>query len=355
MELTKIKRVNERELQFRNMLSNYRIGTPTKEDILTALDLNILKMPADKRKEIEKKSLYIFANREPMERHNYEKLKEEHNEDNPVAKIISTTIDKEGKMRKGLTKHFAADKDLPYIATICRNAKVQITGRNIEPEWGLYNGSIGTVKEIIFNQDDNPNDGDLPLYVIVHFPQYCGPSWIPNEPKYVPIPIVQRSCMHSCCKIQYLPLALAYGKTGHTFQGQTVGPNEPIESIIVQPGNRKFEGQNPGLFYTFISRATWIGTPEERWKSAIFFSSKDMNFDRLWNLCCKPSTGAEYELVQQRRIWVEHLKNNLKRKTISEEDKADLINWANQTKIDGTLLNSLIAKSNWRTTTSLNY
>jgi len=118
---------------------------------------------------------------------------------------------------------------------------------------------------------------------------------------------------------------------------------------------RKFEGQNPGLFYTFISRATWIGTPEERWKSAIFFSSKDMNFDRLWNLCCKPSTGAEYELVQQRRIWVEHLKNNLKRKTISEEDKADLINWANQTKIDGTLLNSLIAKSNWRTTTSLNY
>ena len=40
-----------------------------------------------------------------MERHNYEKLKEEHNEDNPVAKIIATTINKEGKMRKGLTKH----------------------------------------------------------------------------------------------------------------------------------------------------------------------------------------------------------------------------------------------------------
>ena len=79
MELTKIKPVNEKELQFRNMLSNYRIGTPTKEDILTVLDLNILKIPADKRKEIEKKSLYIFASREPMERHKYEKLKQEHN------------------------------------------------------------------------------------------------------------------------------------------------------------------------------------------------------------------------------------------------------------------------------------
>ena len=50
-----------------------------------------------------------------------------------------------------------------------------------------------------------------------------------------------------------------------------------------------------------------------------------MNFDRHWNLCCKPSTGTEYELVQQRRIWVEHLKKNLKRK----EDRADLINWTN--------------------------
>ena len=38
MELTKIKRVNENELQFRNMLSNYRIGTPTMKDILTTLD-----------------------------------------------------------------------------------------------------------------------------------------------------------------------------------------------------------------------------------------------------------------------------------------------------------------------------
>jgi len=45
------------------MLSNYRIRTPTKEDILTALDLNMLKMPADKRKEIEKITFYLCQQR----------------------------------------------------------------------------------------------------------------------------------------------------------------------------------------------------------------------------------------------------------------------------------------------------
>ena len=90
----------------------------------------------------------------------------------------------------------------------------------------------------------------------------------------------------------------------------------------------------PRILYTFIFRATWIGTPEERWKSAVFFSSKDMNFDRLRNLCCKPSAGAKYELVQQRRIWVEHLKRNSKWKTISKEDTGLLIGPITQRLID---------------------
>ena len=93
-------------------------------------------------------------------------------------------------------------------------------------------------KKIVFNMHVTPYDGDLPLYIrIVYFPQYCGPSWIQNEPKYVPISFVQKSCMHSCCNIQYLSLALGYRKTGHTFQGQTFVAKE--WSIIVQPRMRK--------------------------------------------------------------------------------------------------------------------
>ena len=44
-----------------------------------------------------------------------------------------------------------------------------------------------------------------------------------------------------------MPQSLAYGKTGHTFQGQTVGPVPPgraenaINRIIVEPGIRQLK------------------------------------------------------------------------------------------------------------------
>ena len=52
---------------------------------------------------------------------------------------------------------------------ICINAKVAIKGCNLCPKWGLHNGAIGTVKRIAFKDDNNPNCGDLPEYVKVHF------------------------------------------------------------------------------------------------------------------------------------------------------------------------------------------
>ncbi len=36
--------------------------------------------------------------------------------------------------------------------------------------------------EIIYGEDENPNDGYFPQYVIVDFPQYCGPPWMIEHP-----------------------------------------------------------------------------------------------------------------------------------------------------------------------------
>jgi hypothetical protein len=33
---------------------------------------------------------------------------------------------------------------------------------------------------------DNPNNGDLPSYVVVKFPSYVGPAWDENHPKVCP-------------------------------------------------------------------------------------------------------------------------------------------------------------------------
>jgi hypothetical protein len=82
----------------------------------------------------------------------------------------------------------------------------------------------------------------------------------------------------------FVPLSLAYSKIGHTFQGQTCGPGHPIPCIIVQPGTIKMERTCPGLLYMFLSRATTIGTPEDRSTSAIFFFTNELTKKRIQNL-----------------------------------------------------------------------
>jgi hypothetical protein len=55
---------------------------------------------------------------------------------------------------------------------VCRGAKVQISGKNFEPDWGLYNGAVGKVIETVFKENENLLDGTQPQYIVVDFPQY---------------------------------------------------------------------------------------------------------------------------------------------------------------------------------------
>jgi len=118
----------------------------------------------------------------------------------------------------------------------------------------------------------------------VDFPTYCGPSWIKNEPTLVPIPLIESTCKKHCYTYKCIPLSIAYARTGHTFQGQIVGPNHPIPCIVVNPGKKSMELLCPGLLYMFICRATTIGTPQNRFKSALFFCSNNMNKARISNI-----------------------------------------------------------------------
>ena len=61
-----------------------------------------------------------------------------------------------------------------------------IQGYNIESTWGLYNGAMGIVKEILFDKDKNPNMGHLPLYVAVEMFSYNPPASVPSFDKRNP-------------------------------------------------------------------------------------------------------------------------------------------------------------------------
>ena len=360
MELKEIMRQQQQEVLFIRILKNIRIGNASNEEIaiLMSLHLSDHRFSEEDRKKIRENAMYIFANKAPMQEHNRQKLKEQNSEDNPVARIHTTTTTQNKKYR-GITKHFARQQmqttAIPAVVNICRGARVQLTGKNFEPDWGLYNGSIGTVKEIVFNKNSNPLDGTQPEYVIVDFPQYCGPQWMESEKTWVPIPVVEMSCSKRCCQLQYIPLSLAYAKTCHTFQGQSVGKNCPISCIIVQPGTRDFEGKCPGLFYVFLSRATDIGSQEDRSTSAIFFEGPEMNSDRIRDLTHSLTTGREYAKVTKRKQWSNHLHRNLITPKISKQQKKDLIQWCQRTKVSEKDVKEILQDPRWRKSHMLNY
>jgi hypothetical protein len=105
-----------------------------------------------------------------------------------------------------------------------------------------------------------------------------------------------------------------------------------------------------GLFYTLLSRATTLGTPEDVTSLATYFCRDDMTPGRVlfidrkkegggWKLCDK---------AELRSVWVSQLKRGRHTSGIEEAQLETLFKWFNKTRlscftIDG-LLSTLVAK-----------
>lgn len=119
-----------------------------------------------------------------------------------------------------------------------------------------------------------------------------------------------------CCKRTFMPLAPAYARTIHKFQGLTAGPVDEgkipnmHKVLIVDPDEKHFEGKALGLLYTAVSRATTLGD-DDGLNSAIYFDGADFKPDRIRNLIQKVEGGGEYESAKKRRRWVQHLDRNM--------------------------------------------
>ena len=143
-------------------------------------------------------------------------------------------------------------------------------------------------------------------------------------------------------------MALAYGKTAHTFQGINVGPvpagrpENPIQKIVVEPGNRQFEGNNVGLFYQLVARATTIGTAQDKLSSAIYFDGKNFSRHRFENLNMRTKKEF-YKKAILRRLWVEFLrKHKMPDKTRTTEEIQNLFTWVEQSTITDEQLDKII-------------
>ena len=339
------KRVNEGQEKFKQILRAIRCEDEqqhlTEDDVQSLLELDLAhKTFTDtQRKLIELEATYIFANKEPRDRLNSLKLKIINTKSNPVARIKSKTCKLRGGKQVTNQSHFDIDRQ-PNMVLICKDARMTLNGYNPDPKNGLFHGSLGIVRDIVYDIEKSPNLGDFPAYVLVEFYQYCGKNIIENFPRCVPVVAITVRCNRQCCSRTYMPLALAYGKTAHTFQGQNVGPvplgrpENPIKKIIVDPGTRSFEGNNVGLFYQLLSRATTIGNREDKLSSAIYFDGERFSRSRFEKLTMK-NAKEMYKKAALRKDWVEYLrKNEVKKGKWRMKEMDDLFAWANTVKFD---------------------
>ena len=358
MHLPKIERVDPDQVLLHQLLHGVR--AEDEDSNLTDYQIDVLSkklhlmsphFTPSERTLICKDALFLFANCAPRDTFNKTMLQSINCPNNPTAKIRAHTY-KNGVLVSN-NSHY--NENVPPFTTFSRGARVAISGCNIMPTWGLFNGSIGTVLDVVFREGESPNTGNHPIYVLVDFSLYSGPPFLLSTRRAVPITPVTVLCdRNCCCKRTFIPLTLSFGKTAHTFQGQQAGPTDPgrppnsVQRIICDPGTRTFEGQNVGLLYTILSRTTTLGavskdTPYHlRFKnSAIYFFTSNMNRDRVKNIT-KQANGSDYAKVIKRRRWTNYLKNRTITSNIPSSRRKDLFEWASKTTYSKSTLQKII-------------
>jgi hypothetical protein len=186
MSLKVSKRIKDKNTKDRKLMQKLRVAQQLKDtEVNRMLNLHLNKIKqkhgAKYVEEIKNKAIFLFYRNAPRTQKNLEMIVTKSSNDNPVA--ICKTESKGSHYGRAITSHFGKNSEIPKTALLCHGAKVSLENKNFCPQWGLHNGATGTVDEIVFAQGETPNEGHLPMYVVVNFPQYTGPTWDMDNPK----------------------------------------------------------------------------------------------------------------------------------------------------------------------------
>lgn len=182
-KLSTSRRINDSQQHDKDLLNRLRTGDNILDIDLQKLQSLHLNNICNRHgpttiANIEKDAIFLFYTNEKRVKHNLQRLVAMNSKSNPTAIIKCTGSGKKGK---SIACHF--QEESPKTTLLCLGATVSLQGCNFQPLWGLHNGACGTVQEIIYTNNESPNTGHLPSYVVVRFPQYIGPAWDVNNPQ----------------------------------------------------------------------------------------------------------------------------------------------------------------------------
>jgi len=225
---------DEETLRFRRALEELRVYQVSQQSwqLLNTRVRNQLT-----RDEVESfdDALRLYFRREEVRIYNHRRLRDCKQ---PILKIKSTHT---GRGAEGANDDEADGLD-PELC-ICLGARVMLTD-NLWVENGLVNGSMGTVRDIVWNEGQDPTK-DMPVAIMVEVDDYDGPKFPGTN--YIPIfPVTRRfEYKKRDCSRTNFPLRPAYAITVHKAQGLT------LRQVVL---NLERKDHSPGLSYVAISR-----------------------------------------------------------------------------------------------------
>jgi len=150
------------------------------------------------------------------------------------------------------------ERSFPQRNALAVGATVMLL-TNIVPEYDLKNGSVGIIREIVYeHKEGSTKDPTIhPEYVLVEFPECKIPqekALIDGKPKLVPIPPFEMRCEKQCCSECTIPLRVCKAISSYKSQGISVGEGEIYEKAVIgipSQGAKK----TPGLEQMVFARA----------------------------------------------------------------------------------------------------
>ena len=285
MELSVVRRQSG---QYRDALMRLRDGKTTEEDWRGFWNKNCSSESMGERRCNEEffsdpNTLFLFSNNEACLERNKESIKRLNE---PIVRITAEHDDV--KDSKSSSKSSEVCGDLAKTLYVSVGCKIMLR-RNLATNKGLVNGSVGFVKDIVYNDADDPSRFLMPRSIIVDFESYTGPPYFTEEGREKWIPLIPQKQFIDRVKGTYrrqYPICIAYAITVHKSQGMTVRGK-----VVVEIGDKE---NTSGFLYVASSRTTAIenlclgkSKPFDRWSTKLQTKAMTLRLledERLRNL-----------------------------------------------------------------------
>jgi len=205
--------------------------TCTKEgdyDVWREHDLDRGHLNAEQKKYFEEKAVWLCARCEDVGSRNGRKMAQVAEAGN----ILVHQIHAEHSNKKARKQSSKAFDGLRPVLNLVRGCKVMLS-RNVAYRYGLANGTRGTLVGVVYGPG---GVGTLPEALIVDVPEYCGPAFYPEEPKWVPLlPMFSLKEGTRMSRTQF-PVVAGFAITVNKAQGLTIK-----EGVVIHlQGSQRF-------------------------------------------------------------------------------------------------------------------